>query len=347
MSAALMLAVSNKLKASIRLANGQVKSFQFDQNIVKVGRDPGNDIYLSEDQKISRFHFELCLKDGKWLVENKSPKNFILQNGLPKDQFILAEGDEITAGETVFKFEFEKPSKAEAVNLSLVSADLGQAVAIKTQNPILQPTQPVKITTAPPRPAQPKIQAAPPKSIGNSDSGRIKFYGAILIIGLVAFYFLSEEQNKSNKATELRQQYDVSESINQSIEAVKEIESSKQTKGEDTLQFKVAQENYIKGFRDYRQGQYARAMQSFQAALSFYPSHELARKYWTLSKRKFDEKVQLLMIQGRNYYGKNNYRLCKSSFASVMIMMKDPTDLIYKEAKQYYDECSLRFEGRF
>lgn len=356
MSAALMLAISSKLKVSVRLSNGQVRDFQFDQNLIRVGRDQANDISISDDPKISRFHFELVFKEGKWLVENKSPKNFILKNGLPENSFILNENDEVSAGGSVFKFEYEKPSKAEVINLSVIS-DIGQAVSIKPPplqplskpvTPILQPLPDQKLSSQPQRSAPFQSSSRPaPRATNTADSGRLKFYGIIIVVGIGLFWFLNEGQKSTKKSTELRQEYDVSESINQSIEAVKGIESEKQNKGEDTLQFKVAQENYIKGFRDYRQGQYARAMQSFQAALSFYPAHDLARKYWTLSKRKFDEKVQLLMIQGRNYYGKNNYRLCKSSFASVMIMMKDPADLIYKEAKQYYDECSLRLEGRF
>jgi hypothetical protein len=71
----------------------------------------------------------------------------------------------------------------------------------------------------------------------------------------------------------------------------------------------------------------------------------LAKKYYFIAKRKFDEVVQVHMTQGKRYRGKGNYRLCKSSFENVMVMIKTDTDPIYKEAKQYRDECDLRIEG--
>ena len=117
--------------------------------------------------------------------------------------------------------------------------------------------------------------------------------------------------------------------------------------GQNSMQYKAAQENYVKGFRDYRQGQYARAIQSFQAALSFYPNHELARKYILLAQRKFDEMVNYNMSQGRKYYQKQNYKMCQSAFANVMVMLKDSTKPKYIEAKQLFDECNLRTEAKF
>lgn len=144
----------------------------------------------------------------------------------------------------------------------------------------------------------------------------------------------------------IRSSDEVMADLAQSESAIRDLQTQIEKKGTDTPQFQSAEQHYLKGFRDYQQGQYGRAMQSFQAALSFYPSHELARKYLVLARRKFDELARFHLTQGRRYRGKNNFRLCSASYAQVLIMVKDSSDPIYKEAKQYYDECELRKQGR-
>jgi len=135
--------------------------------------------------------------------------------------------------------------------------------------------------------------------------------------------------------------------IEESANKVLELRKQQENSAQNTVQYQAAQEHYIKGFRDYRQKQYARAIQSFQAALSFYPQHELARKYYVQAQRKFDESIDQSMSLGRKYYKKQNFQMCQSSFAQVMIMLKDTSKPKYREAKQMYDECSLRLEGRY
>jgi len=39
--------------------------------------------------------------------------------------------------------------------------------------------------------------------------------------------------------------------------------------------------------------------------------------------------------------------MCQASFAHVMIMLKDSSKPKYKEAKQNYDECNIRTEGKY
>ena len=179
---------------------------------------------------------------------------------------------------------------------------------------------------------------------GPLSNPRVRFYLIIAVVGILGYLILGDGVGSKKQEVNLRTEGDVARAIEDSANAVKELKKQQETSGQDTIQYKAAQEHYIKGFRDYRQGQYARAMQSFQAALSFYPSHELARKYLIQAQRKFDEMVDLGMSQGRKYYQKQNYKFCQSSFANVMIMVKDSTKPKYKEAKQFYDECSLRAE---
>lgn len=182
---------------------------------------------------------------------------------------------------------------------------------------------------------------------GASRSGRSTFYGIIIVIGLGMAWLLNSETSSKKKSVEFRTEEDVSKAVDESVKAIQEIQNSQRKSGMDSVQYKAAQENYIKGFRDYRQGQYARAMQSFQAALALFPNHELAIKYYNRSKSKIQSQIDEMLSLGRSYYQKSNYKLCQSSFANAMVMIKDLNDPKYKEAKQFYNECSLRLEGRF
>ncbi|MNS87335.1 hypothetical protein D3C72_1212740 [compost metagenome] len=116
----------------------------------------------------------------------------------------------------------------------------------------------------------------------------------------------------------------------------------------DTVQYRRAQENFIRGFRDFQQGQYSRAREAFQVVLNLDPENELAKRYYHLSKIKFDEMVKFSMIQGNRYREKRNWRMCQSSYTVVMTMLQnrkdDPT---FREAKQLLEECKLNMEGRY
>ncbi len=206
-------------------------------------------------------------------------------------------------------------------------------------------------TSAMPSPAYAAPPPPPPSrsmpAVASGGNSRMRFYIIIAVVGAAVAYLLLDDGAKKKAEVNIRTEGDVSRAIEESARAVQEIQRKQSSAGQDTAQYKAAQEHYIRGFRDYRQGQYARSMQSFQAALSFYPSHELARKYYVQAQRKFEAQVDFAMSQGRKYYQKNNYRMCQSSFANVMIMVKDPSRPKYKEAKQLYDECSLRLDGRF
>jgi tetratricopeptide (TPR) repeat protein len=115
----------------------------------------------------------------------------------------------------------------------------------------------------------------------------------------------------------------------------------------DTLQAQRAQENFIKGFRDFRQGNYARAREHFQVVLTLDPEHQEARRYLTLSKFKFDELIKRQLQQGRIYFENKNYRLCRASFESALIMLhQNQNDPSYKDAKKFFEACDLALGGR-
>jgi tetratricopeptide (TPR) repeat protein len=374
-----------KFKVTVSNGRNQGQSFVFDKPVITVGRGPENDLVFGQDQRMSRSHFEIIQQDGKLKVKNISQKNYLLVNEEKTEETWLTATAFVQAGDTQMQIQFETVAEPVDENKTMAVAfqndkllqAVPQAISPAVAAPVLKmsvntdekasPVSAIVKSKSSPMPA-PKSSAAahsqppPPPNFSassqasrsrsaararsSSSNSRVRFYGIIAIVAAGLGWMLMDGSAKKKAEVNIRTEGDVSRAIQESAMAVQEIQKKQSAAGQDSAQYKAAQEHYIRGFRDYRQGQYARSMQSFQAALSFYPNHELARKYYVQAQRKFEAQIDFAMSQGRKYYQKNNYKMCQSSFASVMIMVKDSSKPKYKEAKQFYEECSLRSEGR-
>src|ERR1041385_4131124 len=82
-----------------------------------VGRAIDNDIVLT-DIAVSRKHFELRHEDGAWvIVDNRSGNGTVVNGNVEDNPFMLANGDVIEIGNTVFRFEQEKgPSRPARID---------------------------------------------------------------------------------------------------------------------------------------------------------------------------------------------------------------------------------------
>ncbi len=316
----------------ITVVNGQRpgQSYIFDKGIITIGRGNDNDVSFAQDQKMSRNHLEIQSYGDRIFIRNVSQKNLVLMNN-----------------EKIVERAVSGPTLVQVGSMTLEVRSLENSPSLG------------HAPTLPPPPSSPslmgkKFQEAKANSFNTTprpmvarQGSRSTLYIIVIVVGAIIYWVISGDGPKKKPEINIRTEGDIVRSIEESAKAVQEIQTNQSKLGQDTLQYKSAQEHYIKGFRDYRQGQYSRAMQSFQAALSLFPAHELARKYYIQSQRKFEEQIDRTMSQGRKYYQKNNFRLCQSAFASAMIMIKDSSKAKYKEAKQLYNECSLRQEGRF
>lgn len=173
--------------------------------------------------------------------------------------------------------------------------------------------------------------------------------GLIAVVFIVGIVFFADDGQKNKKVTPLKSMEQINAELRESTDVVEQYKKEKRIleDGRMDRQYESAQAYYIKGFRDYRQGQYARAIMSLQAALSFDPGHILARKYLNQSIKKHSELVQFNLDQARRYRKKNNFRLCRASAQQVMTHRKDQTDQQYKDAKVLFEECDTLSKGRF
>ncbi|MFM6928352.1 MAG: FHA domain-containing protein [Bdellovibrio sp.] len=377
--------VKDVLKFEVEVVKGPHMGMRlsFDKGNATLGRGPENDIVLANDPRISRQHAEIKQRGNEFVIVNLSAKNFILVNGENVQSEILHKGSVIQVGDSEIHVIYEPPVAEVAPQAPPLQA-VPPAPPVPKPQPTLQPLsqQPVMA----PRPQMPQTPAAqhsappmmpnmskppmpqqasmgyggfqqnashgvPPRAPAATGGGllsdpKVRFYVIVVAIGLVGWFILSPSKNKGVKdPNAIRTSSITMQDVADAEKRTQELMTVKKEKY-DSVQYKRAQENFIRGFRDFQQGQYARARESFQVVLNLDPDNELAKRYYHLSKIKFDEFVKFNMIQGNRYREKKNWRMCQSNYSNVMTMLQnrkdDPT---YKEAKQFFEECTLNLEG--
>lgn len=373
--------ITEALKYRINIKKGPIagQKFELETLNLKIGRGNENGLVLANDLKASRLHAEIRWDGFELHIHNLSSKNFLIVNGAKVDKAKLDSGAVVHIGDSEFVIEYDQEEKTKFFTAEPVvqatkavlrkeepfpQFDANEVSVEMRSNPILQAVAPAPMSTAirgggmmggagtahpnyssnvPGASASKRGRQKPRKLNTGSNSGRIRFYAIVAVVGLAGWWLMSP--NAKKKDLTFRSTEQIEQEIEASRDEIKEFEVRKEKMG--NLQYKRAQENYIRGFRDYRQGNYGRARESFQVVLNLDPDNELAKRYYHMAKVKFDELVKFHMLQGNRYREKKNWRMCKASYFNTMTMLNNGQDPVFKEAKQYYDQCSLAEEGHF
>lgn len=307
---------------TLAIVNGPEKGtiYKLMGNEVTIGRGSDNDIIITNDPKCSRKHAAIRLTDQGYMIEDISGKNKIWVNGQEVSSSPLHPSMTFIVGETELRFDI---------------------VGLKAQTklkiaPNRYPDSPAPFSDGRTSMSSPKLK---PQS--SPLTKRLILYGTV---GAVLYFLLSPSSKKPEETTLRTEQQ-----IEAEIELAKKLqeEAEKKKMGTNNLPFEEAQGSYVRGFRDYKKGQFGSAMESFQACLSLYPEHVLCNRYLRLSQRRFNELVQYHMILGRKYREQNQYSACAAAFRNVMMMVRDTNSKAYKEARANFDACQAFIEERF
>jgi pSer/pThr/pTyr-binding forkhead associated (FHA) protein len=112
--------------ASIKftLQDGTVVSHELAEDLVTLGRVPGNTVELP-DNSVSSRHAHLTRLDGEYVFRDLGSTNGSQVNGAaaaPEEDYPLALGDTITLGSVVGVYGAEQPSDSRTVEASPISA---------------------------------------------------------------------------------------------------------------------------------------------------------------------------------------------------------------------------------
>lgn len=279
---------------------------------LQMGRAEDNDIVL-KDNKCSRHHALLEIREQGLILKNISTNNRVFVDGVEISEILLMPNSTIRLGDT---------------ELQLFVSGL-ESLPEMPQSQISE----MQMGIAAPTPA--------------AEKKRNPLFYVYIILGLGGLYLLLSDSGSSPEETLLNDDAQIQTEILEAQKITEQLQNLKYTSGKDSKQYLDSQEEYLKGFRDYREGNYSRSITSFQAALALYPKHELARKYEVLSKRKLDEMIQTSMQDANSYMEQGRYTEAQSSYRTAMILIKSPDNLTYREAKAKYDQAQAIIEGGF
>ncbi len=194
-------------------------------------------------------------------------------------------------------------------------------------------------------------RAAPrPQSASLLEDPKSRFYIILVLIVAVGAYFYLNQKKPSRSGSKAKPVLKYEDEIAIKLNSTPETESIKKRedkkKDRDSAQYVRAQENLMRGMRDFGLGNYARAQEFFQVVLNLEPDNQLAKRHLMLSKIRFDELVQAKLMLGESYYSKHNFDMCLSMYQQVMNMLDDRrSDSKYKLAERKAKECEFAVQG--
>lgn len=194
-------------------------------------------------------------------------------------------------------------------------------------------------------------QNYPIRDAGVSADKPIAFYVIIGIIALAAIFLFLDPQkpsksNKDKKTSVLKYEDEVALQLNSKNEKQVESELRKKYEQKNTAMALRAEENFMKGMREFQLGQYARAQEFLQVVLNLNPGHEVATKYLKLARIRFDEVLKAKLVLGETNYQKHNFKMCASQYLQIMNMLEGRNrDETYRLAESWYNKCQYAAQG--
>lgn len=347
---------------------------EFTRTSITVGRGPENDVVLANDPRVSRQHIEIKQSMGQFYLVNMSQKNFVMLNGNNASSEKIDSKSVIQIGESELRF-----SVSGGTDLLEPASPLGGPKGVVTSMPVPAvprvPSPPPGMPPAMP-PAMPGARPpgypmpppgynpyahhpqyapgmtpqAPPQSVTKMQdfvgSPRGKLLIGLIVVGVL--FLVLQSGNKKPKMVDrpFRTTEELEVTQKQSEEALKAFQERKDKMNQAT--FQKAYENFLRGYRDYRLGQYLRAKEAFQVVINLDPENDLAKRYKQLAEIKHDEIIKMHLLQGYKYLEKQNYRMCRASFRMVMTMLgSEVSRPEYREAKLKFQECEAGLDGRY
>jgi pSer/pThr/pTyr-binding forkhead associated (FHA) protein len=327
-SAVAQMMTSFRFTVSVKMGPDRGKSYQLLPPKVTIGRDTGNDIVLS-DLKVSRNQAYIEFRNDGVVIVDLSSRAALIVNGEAVSEAHLHNGDRIRIGETELLFRMDTVG---------VPANVPKGAA-----PHLAMAQPYRLGGA----ADPTPQ---PSRRSSADNGRLRFYIIVLGLGGLFAWLMMGETVLQKKDNSLRTIEEIEAEIKGSEQRQEQFVRQRKFGNEsEKRRYEEAQSHYLQGFRDFQKGNYSRAIKSFETSRAIDPSHDLAKRYYTLALRARDEFVVSHILEGKKYRERLMYNRCASSLnAAIKALGENASmDIKGKEAMALKNECETLQEGRF
>ncbi len=166
-----------------------------------------------------------------------------------------------------------------------------------------------------------------------------------LVVVLLLFF---EDDPVGAQQEELVTQETLNKQIEESRERSSKLrESYKEKKKFSRKKYLYSVEShFISGFRDFQNGRYNRALDSFGTTIATDQNHIKAQLYSKTAMRKRSNLIETHLQDGRKYREKMMYNRCAAEFEKAIVLMNNTNSKKYQLAKTELNECRiLKSEG--
>lgn len=278
---------------------------------VVFGRSKDADIVVME-KGASRRHAELRFQESGYLIRDLNSINGVYVNGRKIEEQFLKPGDVFSICDTSYRY----------IVLEEDSIELNKQKNIRTETiPGVSLTKVGKVPI-------------PMANVGGTKKKRLIIYGGVLgIIFLFIVIGSSGEDSEKEKKEKIKEDTIITKKDD--IEDVDPDYGMKIEKGMEDF-FKKANAYYFLGRREFLLKNYARALDEFRKALTFYPNHAKARYYARICEKRIKEESLRLLDIGKKYYEQLRFDLAIRFFNDVIYLnSKSSKSDIVKEAKKW------------
>lgn len=284
-----------------------------------IGRGETADIQIV-DTKISREHAELAFADKSYIITDLGAQNGVIVNDSKVKQKKLLDNEKIVIGQTVFKYNIiEVTHSSDMVIVDEVEA---KGIDRETAQELLKE---IKKT-----PAKNKVQAKASdeqpepaaKQVSKKNNSRNLIF--VVIVGAVLFLLFNNEEPTSPKRTRKAEDR-MSDNFSEIMRSNKKADDPDVKRKLEAL--------IHSGRREFREGNYFRAMEEFRLAKLLSPGNRDATYYENKARQRLDEEIQKNFDKGNQEYDSKKYQASIVSYCGVVQLIKEyPDDPRYKNA---------------
>jgi len=300
---------------------------------VSIGRGEENDVVLM-DLKASRNHAQLMASEsGTWAIKDLGSSNGILIRGRPLREGFLRTGDVITIGETVLEFFTTEvgtsllmapPKSADRLNTERAQLEAQKAKVRALgglQGPAAPPSEPLsRGSPFSPSAGQPSSSSATPQN-----PVRLMLY---LVVGAVGIWTFMGDPPADPKKKDKDGKDAVSKDEERNMaEYLPQL---------DNMEIQRTNEQFFReGFREYREGNYLRAKQSFETVLQMSPAHPMARLYLNKSNQEIETAVTSYLSIAAKQIESGKLKQAKGNLQAVKrLLYRDQSNPAYITAEE-------------
>lgn len=237
------------------------------------------------DVKSSREHAEIILVGDNYVITDLGSQNGVIVNDLKITQHGLKSGDKVIIGKTVYKFS-KIEVKGEVKKKTIDSVDDEEDIA--------------------------EVEDEEPKN-----KKLIRILIAIIAgAGILMILSDSDPEIKKIKTEQVNNNSRVDDVFAQQYK--KKIKQDKESQKKLSAYLK-------KGLREFREGNYFRAITEFQGARQYSPNDPLTNFYLRRTKEALNEKIQSFLIKGKRDIKALNYNSAISSYCAVIRLLNENT----------------------